>query len=305
MPQGNTKWFTELLGPDLIQMSPIKTIHYEGTTSYQNVKVLELRPFGRCLVLDGKTQSTEMDEFVYHEALVHPALLTHPSPKRVFIAGGGEGATLREVLAHNTVEQAIMVDIDQEVVELCRQYLPNHHQGSFDDLRTHLLFQDAKVFLEENPEHFDVMVLDLPDPLENGPATLLYTQSFFRLVQERLNPDGLMVVQSGTCGPNNYTDIFPAIHNTLETIFPIVRCYSITVPSFGSPWGFTIASLTLDPAELTSEEVELRLEARVARSLQMYDGVAHQGMFALPKYLRKGLDDEDRIITEESPIFVV
>ena len=302
--QGNTRWFAELISPGLLQMSSIKAILYEGTTSYQHVEMLDLEPFGRCLILDGKTQSSEADEYVYHEALVHPALLAHPNPRRVFIAGGGEGATLREVLAHTTVGHATMVDIDREVVELCRQYLPMH-QGSFDDPRAHLLFQDAKAFLEETTEQYDVIVLDLPDPLEGGPAAFLYTQAFFRLVRERLTPEGLMVVQSGTCGPSNYTEIFPAIHNTLETLFPIVGSYQVTIPSFGSPWGFNVASLGPDPAALTPEEVDRRLAARVARSLRMYDGRAHQGMFALPKYLRQGLEEEQRVSTEESPVFVV
>ena len=305
MFQASAKWFAELVAPDLIQMAQIKAVHYEGTTRFQHVEVLELSSYGRCLILDGKTQSAEADEFVYHEALVHPPLLAHPNPQRVFIAGGGEGATLREVLGHNTVEQAVMVDIDQEVVEVCRQYLPTLHQGSFDNPRAQVHFQDARAFLETTPDRFDVMVLDLPDPLEGGPAALLYTQGFFRLVRERLNAGGLMVVQSGTCGPNNYTDIFPAIHNTLETVFPVVRCYSITVPSFASPWGFTVASLGPDPAALTPEEVERRLAAHVTRPLRMYDGIAHQGLFSLPKYLRAGLDAEERVITEEHPIFVV
>ena len=302
--QGNTRWFAELLGPGHLQMSSIKAILYEGTTAYQHVQILDLEPFGRCLVLDGKTQSSEADEYVYHEALVHPVLLAHENPKNIFIAGGGEGATLREVLAHTNVETVTMVDIDREVVELCHEHLPMH-RGSFDDARTQLVFQDAKLFLQETDKRYDVMVLDLPDPLEGGPAALLYTQDFFQLVRDCLAPDGLMVVQSGTCGPSNYTEIFPAIHNTLETVFPIVVGYQVTVPTFGGPWGFNVASLGPNPALLQSQEIELRIKARITSKLNMYDGISHQGLFSLPKYLRQGLNSELRVITSDNPIFVL
>ena len=305
MLQGSSTWFSELIGPGLLQLSSVKAVYYQGNTQYQRVEVLEMGDFGRCLILDGKTQSAEADEFVYHESLVHPALLAHPNPRRVFIAGGGEGATLREVLAHKSVQEAVMVDIDREVVELCQKYLPLHHQGAFDDPRARLLFQDANVYLEQNPEPFDAIVLDLPDPIEGGPAAMLYTQRFFQLVRQRLSPGGLMVVQSGSCGPTNYKDVFPAIHNTLETVFPAVRSYGVTVASFGSPWGFTVGSLGPDPAPLTPAEVDRRLAARITRPLRLYDGVTHQHLFALPKYLRQALEAEQRVITEATPVFVV
>ncbi|MDP6783722.1 MAG: spermidine synthase, partial [Dehalococcoidia bacterium] len=147
MSEESDRWLNENITPAIVQRTRVEAALYRGRSAYQSIEVLELAEFGRSLILDGKTQSTEEDEFVYHEALVHPALVAHHSPRRVFIAGGGEGATLREVLRHRTVRQAVMVDIDREVVEICRRLLPKHHQGSFEDPRTQLLFEDAYNYL--------------------------------------------------------------------------------------------------------------------------------------------------------------
>ncbi len=119
MDEISGKWYVETIFPDLAVMLRVQEVLYSGKTEYQNVEVLESAVFGRSLVLDGKTQSTERDEHIYHEALVHPSMLMHPQPRTVFIGGGGEGGTLREVLSHHTVERVVMVDLDREVVDLC------------------------------------------------------------------------------------------------------------------------------------------------------------------------------------------
>ena len=128
------KWLIETVYPDLAVMLRVQQVLFSGRTEYQHVEVLESDLYGRSLVLDGKTQSTERDEHIYHQSLVHPAMLLHPNPVTVFIGGGGEGGTLREALTHKTVERAVMIDLDEEVVELCRQYLPRHHQGGLTTL---------------------------------------------------------------------------------------------------------------------------------------------------------------------------
>ena len=144
MEQSSRTWFQEYLTPNLVQYVGVRERLFAGRTRYQQVEVLDTLDFGRTLILDGKTQSSEADEFVYHEALVHPAMVTHPNPESVFIAGGGEGATLREALAHGSVKSAVMVDLDGEIVDICRRFLPNHHRGAFDDPRVELHFADAR-----------------------------------------------------------------------------------------------------------------------------------------------------------------
>ena len=299
-----TKWYWEYLTPDLILLSSLREIVYTGRTRYQQVDIIETATFGRCLVLDGKTQSSEADEFIYHEALVHPSFIAHPDPRGVFIAGGGEGATLREVLKYRTIQQVVMVDLDKEVVDLCRKHLPQHHQGAFEDPRLELHHADALAFLEQGQGRYDIIVLDTPDPMEGGPAYLLYTQEFYHLVLSRLKPQGMMVVQAGSSGPTTCHESFTAIYNTVDSIFPYTFAYRAYVPSFGNDWGFVIGSLGPSPLALDPPTVDQHIARRLSHPLRYYDGITHQGSFALPKYLRDALAEEHRIITKENPLFV-
>ena len=305
MLSDHDKWYIERITPELVQMSSIDGVLYSGKSKYQTVEVLENGCFGRCLVLDGKTQSAQSDEFIYHQSLVQPVMVAHPNPEKVFIAGGGEGATAREVLRHNSVKQAIMVDLDQEVVEVCQKYLPNHHQGAFEDSRLNLKFDDASSFLRDTEERFDVIILDLSDPMDGGPAYLLYTLDFYAMVRDRLAPGGLMVTQSGPASLINHKEVFTAINHTLNQVFPTVAPYSAHIQSFGETWGFNVASLGPNPADLTPKEVNTRLMQRGVVSMDFYDGVTNQALFALPAYLRTGLAAETRTITAENPLFIL
>ena len=293
--------FSDYISPDLTVLHSVKERIYSGRSKFQSVDIINTGSFGICLVLDGKIQSSEADEFIYHEALVHPAMLTHPRPERVFIAGGGEGATLREVLAHKTVKKAVMVDIDEEVVSLCRRFLPSWHQNAFDDPREELHFADAREYLKESSDKFDVIIIDLADPLEQGPARLLYTQEFYQLVAQKLGPTGIMSVQAEPAEWKNL-DNFTAIVNTLRNVFSIVRPYQVHVPSFFGLWGFVTASQSLDPAKLTPEEIDAGIRTRISKKLKSYDGLTHQAMFTIPKHIRRKLAASKRIITDKQPI---
>ena len=303
-PPSEADWHYEYITPDLLQAERVDRIIYSGKTAYQSVVIQDTACFGRSLVLDNKTQSTEVDEFVYHEALVQPGMIAHPAPRQVFVAGGGEGATIREALSHRSVERVVMVDIDREVVELCRLHLPSYHQGSFDDARLELHYHDAREFLESTSDRFDVAVIDVPDPLEGGPSYLLFTQEFYQLLRDRLRPGGVMVVQAGPTGPAFYEQCFAAVGNTAAAVFPRTSFYETFVPSFGSTWGFVLGSLGPDPTSLTDAEVDSRVADRLTRPLRHYDGVTHRGMFAVPKYLRHAVAAESRVITEADPLFV-
>lgn len=297
-----SKWLHDEVSPDLIQLHSIKRVIYSGQTEFQSIDIIDTRSFGICLVVDGKIQSSELDEFIYHEALVHPAMLSHPQPETVFIAGGGEGATLREVLTHNTVKRVAMVDIDRQVIDICRRLLSSFHQGSFNNSRAELHFADARRYLQETGERFDVVIIDLVEPLEAGPACLLYTQEFYQLVKERLNPEGIMSVQSGASGWTNLQN-FIAIINTLKSVFSIVCPYQVYVPSFVDLWGFATASQSINPVELSLKEVDHRISTRLLKRLKSYDGLTHQALFTLPKHLRHQLAVTKKIITDKKPIF--
>ena len=297
------KWFHDRISRNFIQLHSIEEMLYAGRTKFQSVEIIRTGNFGKCLVLDGKIQSSEVDEFVYHEALVQPAMITHPCPEAAFIAGGGEGATLREVLSHKTVKRAVMVDIDGEVVAICKKYLPNHSRGSFGDKRAELHHVDARDYLANSKELFDIIIIDLPDPIEEGPAYLLYTREFYQLVRERLTTNGIICVQSGSAA---WTELlnFTAVGHTLRSVFSIVCPYQIDVPSFGGPWGFCLASQNLNPILLSAPEVDSRISARSITNLKFYDGLTHQGMFSLPKHVRDKLSQPGRLITDKEPLYI-
>jgi len=295
------KWFSDYISPNLTVLHSIKERIYSGRSKFQAVEIINTDSFGICLVLDGKIQSSEADEFIYHEALVHPAMLTHPQPERVFIAGGGEGATLREVLAHKTVKKTVMVDIDEEVVNLCRRFLPAWHQKAFDDSRVELHFVDARKYLEESSDKFDVIIIDLVDPLEQGPARLLYTREFYEIVEQKLGIGGIMSVQAEPAEWANL-DNFTAIASTLRNVFPITRPYQAHIPAFFGLWGFVTASQSLDPCELTPEEIDARISTRISKKPKSYDGLTHQAIFTIPKHIRQQLAASTRIITDKEPI---
>ncbi len=306
LPAGR-QWYIEQITPELYIAEGLTQLIYSGKTKYQDVEILETIPWGKSLVLDGRTQSSEADEWVYHEALVQPVMLAHANPLRVFIAGGGEGATAREVLKHSSVEEVVMVDLDEEVVRLCEKYLPNLHQGSFKDPRMTLLHQDALAYLQNHDQGFDIVIIDVPDPLESGPAYMLFTQEFYQLVKSRLNPGGLMVAQSGPAGPTNVSETLTAIHQTIGSVYSSAEAYRIFMPSFGTPWGFVIGLPEQDQSVAASrvDGIDSRVTERVKGHLQYYDGIAHQGMFSLPKYIRSAFAQEDRIITMANPLYAV
>ncbi len=297
------KWFYDRVNQNLIQLHSIKEILYSGQTKFQSAELIRSGAFGKCLILDGKIQSSEIDEFVYHQALVQPAMITHPCPETVFIAGGGEGATVREVLSHNTVKRAVMVDIDEEVIAICKKYLPEYSLGSFEDKRTELYHTDARDYLAKCGKSFDIIIIDLPDPIEEGPAYLLYTQEFYQLVRDRLTTNGIISVQSGSASWAELLN-FSAVFNTLKSVFPIVYPYQVDIPCFGGPWGFCLASLNLNPGLLSATEIDNRLSARQLKDLKFYDGLTHQGMFSLPKHLRDKLSQQERLITDNQPLYI-
>lgn len=296
------KWFLDYLSPFEGHMHGIDTIVFSKQTQFQQVEILDTKSYGRCLVLDGKMQSSEVDEFIYHEALVHPAMLTHPEPKKVFIVGGGEGATLREILRHRSVERVLMVDIDQEVVESCKRHLPQWHQGSFEDPRAEIRYLDARKYLEETTDTYDIIIIDISEPVEEGPAYLLYTKEFYSLVMERLTANGIISLQAGTTAAASLLN-FSAVYQTLKAVFPVVSPYQAAIPSFGLPWGFTLASKRFDPRAFDQNEVDRRITQRVAGELKYYDGETHVGQFYLPKQVRVQMEKQERIIEDNYPLF--
>lgn len=258
-------------------------------TKFQQVAFIDTHDLGLVVILDNKIQSTEVDEFVYHEALVHPAMITHPDPKNILIIGGGEGATLREVLKHPTVKRAVMVDIDKEFVHLCKKYLKKWHQGSFNDERVKLIFTDAREYIKKTNFLFDIIISDISDPVEEGPAQKLFTKEFYSSIKSILKPDGIFITHATAAFYTSNKSISTEIFKMFSDIFQLSDFYYEYIPSFSSLWAFTIGSLKYSPKKLSSASLDKRLRKRGLRNLSYYDQETHKRLFYLPKCLRKVL----------------
>lgn len=238
----------------------------ETKTKYQSVMVADTKKFGRILVLDGDLQSAQKDEELYHEFLVHPAMMFHKNPKSVLVVGTGEGATLREAFKYKNNPAVTAVDIDQEVVEICRKYLPTWHKGALEaDSKATLLYEDGLEYLRREKQLFDIIIMDVVSDHEEGPAEALYTDAFYNLVKSKLAPGGIVGIQG------MYANFYPEsrmhrkLRGAVESAFSQVHTYSTFIQSFWSEWAFLLASDWCDPnAEGTLETLKSHFAERVA-----------------------------------------
>ncbi len=290
--------------PSEIHWHGIESFIFATETPYQKIEIVESPFYGRCLVLDGRIQSSERDEFIYHEALVHPALILHPSPQKVLILGGGEGATLREVLKYKQVDKVVMVDIDEKVVKISQEFLPQWHKGSFEDKRLNLVFRDARDYLEKTDAKFDVVISDLSEPMKGSPAVKLFTYEFYNIIKDHLNSDGIFVMQAGT-SHHLKIHFHSTMHSTLKKVFDKVFSYQAYVPVYDFIWSFIFCSDKIDPKNVLEEEINKRLEERDIKDLRFYDGETHKMMFSLPKHIRKALEEEKNIAYDSNPLYAV
>jgi thermospermine synthase len=339
--------FTEAIFPGVVITIELNKILSSSTSQFQEVQVIDTS-FGRTLVTDGKTQSAEMDEFVYHESLVHPSLLkatlgTGAGPKSVFIGGGGELATAREVLRHKSVERLVMVDLDAKVVEECKKHLPEWGgEEVANNPRLELVIGDAYEYLNNCNDKFDAIIMDISDPIEAGPGVMLYTQEFYQHANSLLNPGGVFVTQGGIGDGNFVVDgtepgsaedetAFAAIKNTLQTTFDCVLPYTVNVPSFGSDWGYVMAynnttnsgssASSIDDfinhspdkldelideciTDISDADSKSVTSKKGSDVLKYYDGLTHRRMFTLPKTLRVRMAKDKRIMTKDNPVFM-
>ena len=178
------------------QRFSIDNMLHEVRTEHQHLVIFENARMGRVMALDGVIQTTEADEFIYHEMLTHVPILAHGAARRVLIIGGGDGGMLREVAKHKSVERITMVEIDGTVVDMCKEFLPNHSQGAFDDPRLNLVIDDGMRFVATTEERFDVIISDSTDPI--GPGEVLFSENFYQACRRCLNEGGILVTQNGT-----------------------------------------------------------------------------------------------------------
>jgi spermidine synthase len=258
---------------------------HEERSAFQLVQVYENPAFGRVLVLDGLTQTSERDEFTYHEMLVHTPMTLHPDPKRVLVIGGGDGGTLRHVLMHPSVERAVMVEIDQTVTDVCRKLMPSIGGTCWDDPRAEVLFDDGIAFTKNTTEQFDVIIIDSSDPV--GPGEGLFTPDFYADARRALAPNGILCAQAGgvVFADGEYERAF----RNARTAFPEARLALGDVPIYpGTRWSYLIGGVEELPSVATLQE---RASARNLAARYWTPSLC-LGAFGLPAFVEASLNGE-------------
>ncbi|MBW4648363.1 MAG: fused MFS/spermidine synthase [Kastovskya adunca ATA6-11-RM4] len=297
---GADLWITEYITPwDIYSHGVTKVLAYKKTP-FQEMYIVETGAYGKGLVLDGKWQSCTGDEFLYHEPLVHPAMICHGAPKKVLVLGGGEGATIREILRWNTVEQVMMVDIDGEVVEACREHLPEMHQNAFDDPRTNLVIGDALEVLDNTTEQWDVIISDLSDPIESGPSFQLFTKEYFEKAKRVLAPGGFFVLQAGPVSPSELK-LHARLVKTMQAVFSNVHSFASAVPTYAVPWGFIVGSEQAINTRPEPDTIDKLLAENTTGGLRFLDGITLLGIFQTSAYVRRAIAEETEVFTLKEP----
>ena len=257
----------------------IKEKLFETQSKYQRIEIYETEGFGKLFVLEGTVQLVEQGEGSYHEPLVHPALLAHPHPQRILIIGGGDGGTLREVLKHKTVEKAVMVEIDELVVEVSKIYL-GIDRGAFDDPRAELVIGDGVEYVKNTKEKFDVIIIDSTDPV--GPAKRLFSEGFYRSAYNALNEQGIVVTQAGSV--YLFTNELLEAHKAMKNVFDKVYYFSFPVIGYASPWSFLVG------VKGNIDFTKVDLKRAEGLELIYYDPERHETLFQMPKYVKELLE---------------
>ena len=276
-----TGWFEESLHLGFRSRFGIERVLYETKTEHQHLIIFDSPEFGRVLALDGVVQTTERDEFIYHEMLAHTPILAHGAVRNVLIVGGGDGGLLEEVLKHRGVEKVVQVEIDDTVVELSKRYLRAICADAYEDPRTELVIADGVEFVNEVDRHFDVIIVDSTDPI--GPGEVLFGKKFYGGCRRCLTEDGIIVTQNGV--PFVQGEELRETLAVFRQLFRSATCYRAGVPAYiGGDMTFGWGSEDNAHAEIDSETLHGRFVASGIVT-DYYTPDVHKGAFALPPYI--------------------
>lgn len=280
------KRYLETLYDSWGQEYQVEEVFFEAKTEHQHLVIFRNAMFGRVMALDGVIQTTEKDEFIYHEMMVHVPLFAHGSAKDVLIVGGGDGGILREVCKHPEVERVTQVEIDGQVIDMCKEHLPKHSDGAFEDPRATIVIDDGINFVKSTEQRFDVIVSDSTDPI--GPGESLFTESFYSACKRCLKPGGVLVTQNGVAFMQ-----LDEVKTTAERTRPHYldsSFYVVPVPTYVG--GFMTLTWATDNLQLREQPLSL-IEARVKKAgfkTRYYNAGIHMGAFALPQYIKDAIE---------------
>jgi spermidine synthase len=273
-------WYTEKQTPNLGITCLVQETLCHMKTPYQDLAVIDTLQFGRMLVLDGMVQTTQKDEFVYHEMIAHIAMQAHPDPKHVLVVGGGDGGAIREVIKYDSVESATLVEIDEAVIEMSKKYLPDISCG-LSDPRVTVMVADGIEHVNQSTGKYDVILVDSTEPV--GPAIGLFAEEFYAGIYRALKKDGILVAQ--TESPFFNRDLIKDVYARIGRVFPLTRLYLASVPTYPSGlWSFTVGSKCYDPEECRQKPVDTKY----------YNHTVHKGAFCLPNFVAELLEAEKK-----------
>jgi spermidine synthase len=228
----------------------VKEVLLSEDTPYQHISIIDTYDFGRCLVLDGIMQTTELDSHMYNEMVAHVPVATHKNPKGILIIGAGACGVINELTKYSFIERIDVVEIDETVVQESVNKLQCIAGNGFSDERVHFFFEDGSKFIKDKQNYYDIVIIDSSDPI--GPSRILYSEEFYKDVKAALREDGLMICQSES--PLFYKDILKTIRGRLKKLFPIIKSYKLIVPCFpGGLWTLTMASKKYDPEDADAD----------------------------------------------------
>jgi len=282
----------ETLNEDMGYFHRVGKKLHETRTKFQDLEIYETSRFGRIMRLDGVFQTSEKDEFLYHEPLSHVPGITIDGPETALVIGGGDGGAAEEILKYPTIKKVVMVELDGGVTEAAKEYLHGIHKGAFDSERFELLITDGLEYVRNTKEKFDQVFIDLTDPF--GPSIELYTKQFYQSINNLLTDRGVIALHIES--PITRPQLFGRLHATLKSVFGIVRPMLNYVPMYGTLWGFAVASNKLDPMALTKTQIKERIAKHKLSHLQFYNEDTHFSLMALPNYVQDILRAETPII---------
>ena len=278
-------WYTEQHTPDVRLSIRVDRQLYSGQSEFQRIDVFESPEFGRFLTLDGYMMLTEKDEFIYHEMIAHVPMCVRPDAENILVIGGGDRGTVHELLRYSSVRHIDLVEIDEQVVDICKKYLPFTAAG-LDDPRVSLHYEDGLRFVRKPVSAYDLIIVDSTDPF--GPGEGLFTKEFYGNCFKALKDDGIMVNQHESPFYEQDAYAMQRMHRRIVTSFSISRVYQAHIPTYPSGhWLFGFASKKYHPVE----DADFARWRALGIKTRYYNTQLHAASFALPNYVEEMLED--------------
>jgi spermidine synthase len=287
------KWYIDKYLPQVRVWHRVKKKLFQKKTKFQNIQIFDLFDYGKSLVIDGIPQSSEKDEWIYHECLIHPALVSQPINKKleILVLGAGEGAALRELLKYKNVKNITAVDVDKEAVEIFQKFFPEMHRGSFWNPKVSLVFDSALNFLKKRAKKYDLIFSDITDVsfFNLGSRGKKSQLDFYKLIYQSLKKNGIFVMHACDFNEINYENHFK-LKRLLKKVFPKVFSYRAYIPFFTDYWGFLISSANLkfNPLKISEKTIEKKIKQQnLEKKLKYFSPEIYKTIFTLPPFLKK------------------